>query len=156
MADETLDTNEFGDFSVPKYKVYVQTNDDSAIIAVNSSAFISDTTNWTYIDEGVGDKYHHAQGNYFDIPIVDEMGSYNFKLVDGKPELRTDEEKAPQINRYNAVMRIAILKSQLDATDYIAAKLAEGVATKEEYADKLAEREAWRAEINEIQAQYGI
>jgi hypothetical protein len=33
-------------------------------------------------------------------------------------------------------------------TDYIAAKIAEGKATKSEYADKIAERQQWRDDIN--------
>ena len=136
------------DFS---YSVYVKTNSDGVITEVNSSAFISDTTGWTYIDKGDGDKYHHAQGNYFDMPIMDEMGIYNYKLVDGKPELRTEEDKNPETVRINAYAEIASLKQKLADTDYIAAKIAEGAATKEEYAGKLAERESWRARINELQ-----
>lgn len=46
--------------------------------------------------------------------------------------------------------REIVLKSeaQLSSTDYIASKIAEGVATKEEYADKLAQRQQWRNDIN--------
>ena len=39
-------------------------------------------------------------------------------------------------------------KTRLANTDYIAAKLAEGVATKEEYAEQLAQRQQWRDDIN--------
>lgn len=39
-------------------------------------------------------------------------------------------------------------ESLLSQTDYIAAKIAEGAATKEEYADKLALRQQWRKDIN--------
>lgn len=39
-------------------------------------------------------------------------------------------------------------EAHLTATDYIAAKIAEGKATKAEYADKIAERQTWRDEIN--------
>ena len=39
-------------------------------------------------------------------------------------------------------------ESKLTSTDYIAAKIAEGKATKSEYADKIAERQQWRDEIN--------
>ena len=46
--------------------------------------------------------------------------------------------------------RIAELKGLLAATDYIAAKISEGAATREEYADKLTERQSWRDEINAI------
>lgn len=39
-------------------------------------------------------------------------------------------------------------KTRLANTDYIAAKLAEGVATKEEYAEQLSQRQQWRDDIN--------
>ena len=39
-------------------------------------------------------------------------------------------------------------ESKLTSTDYIAAKIAEGKATKNEYADKIAERQQWRDDIN--------
>lgn len=65
------------------YTVYVQTDTNGNITAVNSSAFLSDTTGWIKIDEGTGDKYHHAQGNYFDKPIMTMSGTYRHKLVDG-------------------------------------------------------------------------
>lgn len=138
------------------YSVYVKTNSDGVITEVNSSAFISDTTGWTYIDKGDGDKYHHAQGNYFDIPIIDGQGIYNYKLVDGKPVLRTEEDKSPEAARINACAEISSLKKKLADTDYIAAKIAEGAATKEEYTEKLAERESWRSRINELQDTYGL
>ena len=133
------------------YKVYVKTNDDGIITAVNSSAFLSDTTGWTEIDEGTGDRYHHAQGHYLDEPLTDENGIYNYLLIDGKPVLRSDEHKQPELDRINAAAEIAQLKKLLADTDYIAAKLAEGVATPEEYAFRLAERQAWRARINELE-----
>lgn len=74
------------------YIVYVKTNDSIYITAVNSSAFLPDTTGWAEIDSGNGDKYYHAQGNYFPQPIMDERGIYRYKLVDGKPVERTQEE----------------------------------------------------------------
>lgn len=39
-------------------------------------------------------------------------------------------------------------EARLTSTDYIAAKIAEGKATKTEYADKIAERQNWRDDIN--------
>ena len=74
------------------YIVYVRTDDAGRITAINSSAFLADVTGWTEIDSGYGDKYHHAQGNYFDKPLCDERGIYRYKLVDGKPVERTQEE----------------------------------------------------------------
>lgn len=81
------------DYINDTYKVYVKTNADGIITAVNSSAFLSDTTGWTEVDEGSGDKYHHAQSNYLDKPIIDDKWLYNYKLVDGVVTERTQEEK---------------------------------------------------------------
>ena len=39
-------------------------------------------------------------------------------------------------------------EGKLSSTDYIAAKIAEGKATKSEYADKIAQRQQWRDDIN--------
>lgn len=65
-------------------KVYVKVNTNNEIIAVGSSMFIKDLTDWIYIDEGFGDKYAHAQSQYFDKPLMNEDGSYNYKLVGNK------------------------------------------------------------------------
>ena len=69
------------------YIVYARVNDTECI-----TAFLPDTTGWTEIDSGYGDKYHHAQGNYFPHPLYDEHGICRYKLVDGKPVERTQEE----------------------------------------------------------------
>lgn len=78
------------------YIVYVKPNDAGYITAVNSSAFLDDTTGWVEIDKGAGDRHHHAQNNYFDQPIRTESGVYRYKLVDGKPVECTAEEIAAQ------------------------------------------------------------
>ena len=44
-------------------------------------------------------------------------------------------------------------EARLTATDYIAAKIAEGKATKAEYAEKIAERQQWRDDINAANAE---
>ena len=134
------------------YKVYVKVDENGIIIAINSNAFLTDTTNWIEIDEGIGDKYHHAQNHYLPAGLTDENGIFNYKLADGKPELRTAEEKAPELERVTTAQEITELKAKLAATDYIAAKIAEGAATREEYAEELAERAAWRARINELES----
>lgn len=60
--------------------------------------------------------------------------------VNAIPEPKTD----PQA-------RIAELKRNLADTDYIACKIAEGAATREDYADVIAQRQAWRDEINRLE-----
>ena len=74
------------------YIVYVKVDESNRVTSINSSAFLADVTGWTEIDSGYGDKYHHAQGNYFDKPLCDERGIFRYKLVNGRPVERTQEE----------------------------------------------------------------
>lgn len=74
------------------YKVYIKTNDNNLVTAINSSAFLSDTTGWIEIDEGAGDKYHHAQGNYLPLGLMTDDGIYQYKYEGGELQERTAEE----------------------------------------------------------------
>ena len=78
------------------YIVYVKTNESGYITAINSSAFLTDTADWVEIDSGYGDKYHHAQGNYFEKSIFTVSGAYYYKLVNDKIIECTTEEIAEQ------------------------------------------------------------
>lgn len=67
-------------------------------------------------------------------------------------KLVLDKERLAQLEaEAQAAERIAELREMLAATDYVAAKIAEGSATHEEYANVIARRRAWRAEINELE-----
>ena len=61
--------------------VYIKVNSDGHIVLVGSSIFIRDLTDWIKIDEGFGDKYAHAQSQYFDKPLINEDGTYNYKYI---------------------------------------------------------------------------
>lgn len=83
------------EFENSPYIVYVKTDSSGYITAVNSSTFLTDLTDWMEIDSGYGDKYHHAQGNYFPESIMTMGGAYRYKLVDGEVvECTADELKA--------------------------------------------------------------
>lgn len=102
-----------------QYNVYVKTDERNRLVAVNSSAFLPDATGWVKIDSGYGDKYHHAQGNYFDQPIMDERGIWRYKLSDGKAVERTWEEMdadwvEPEV-KPTPEQRIAALEEELAA-----------------------------------------
>lgn len=133
------------------YKVYVRTDERGVITAIGSSAFLTDISSWIEIDDGVSDKYRHAQSMYLASGLMDENYIYNYKLTDGKPELRTDEDKAPELAHIAAAQEISELKAKLKATDYIAAKIAEGAATREEYSEQIALRAKCRERINELE-----
>lgn len=74
------------------YIVYVKIDTVNRIIEVNSSEFIRDTETWIEIDRGYTQNHHHAQGNYFPKPIMDDRGIYRYKLEDGEVVERTQEE----------------------------------------------------------------
>lgn len=70
----------------------------------------------------------------------------------GQDMYRVDLIHVPEPTEYEkAQARIADLKELLAGTDYIVLKIAEGVATKEDYASVLDIRQQWRAEINELE-----
>lgn len=111
------------------YGVYVHTDDDNRIIAINSDAFLPSLDGWVKIDEGYGDKYHHAQNNYFPQPIRDHRMIFRYKLVDGVPEERTQEEMdadyvPPAPPEPSEAERITALEQQLASYE---AAYAEGV-----------------------------
>lgn len=80
-------------------KVYIKTDSNNNVTAVNSSIFLSDLTGWIYINEGHGDKYAHAQGHYFDKPIMTDYGIYRYKYADNAVAEKTDEEIAEEIEQ---------------------------------------------------------
>ena len=62
--------------------------------------------------------------------------------------------QAEIIEAINAQQSIILdREARLTTTDYIAAKIAEGKATKTEYAEKIAERQQWRDDINAAQTE---
>ncbi len=74
------------------YSVYIKTDSNGNITDINSDVFIEDTENWIKIDEGTGDKYAHAQGNYFSEGLITENGIYRYKYIDNEVVEKTDEE----------------------------------------------------------------
>lgn len=71
------------------YIVYVLTDRAGLIVDITSSDFLRSREGWTAIDEGYGDRYHHAQANYFPGGLMDERGEPRWQLVDGKAVERT-------------------------------------------------------------------
>ena len=73
-------------------RVFIKTDDKNRVTAVNSEIFISDTTGWTEIDRGDGDRYVHAQGNYFPKPLTTPEGYYRYKYDNGNVVERSEDE----------------------------------------------------------------
>lgn len=118
------------------YTVYIQIDDASRIIAINSSAFLPSTEGWIEIDRGLGDRYHHAQGNYLPKPLYEERGIPVYKYVDSEAVERSQEEidadyhePVPQPSETDiALVELAALESEnatrLDEQDAALVELA--------------------------------
>ena len=78
-------------------RVFIKTDSKNRITAVNSEIFISDFSGWVEIDSGDGDKFAHAQGNYFPKPIMDENGICRYKFENGNISERSEEEMAADL-----------------------------------------------------------
>ena len=125
-----------GIFNIDPYIVYVRIDDMDRIVSINSSAFLTDTSGWIEIDRGFGDKYHHAQGNYFPLSLYEDRGIPRYKLVESKPVERTQEEidadyvePVPQPNETDiALVELAALEAEnaarLDEQDAALVELA--------------------------------
>lgn len=74
-------------------KVYAKLDSNNVITEIDSDIFLQSTEGYTLINEGDGDKYAHAQGNYLPDSLTDSNGKYNYKLVNGTVTALTDEEK---------------------------------------------------------------
>lgn len=115
------------------YKVYVKTDDQGRILAVNSDAFINDVEGWTLIDEGNGDKYHHAQGNYFDKPLKTFENVSQYKIENGEVVERTEEEIQADIEPQEEIPatedRLAALEQAGLERDSALMELAEMIST---------------------------
>lgn len=93
----------------------------------------------------------HREKEYTDVAQwCNESGQYHIE-EQGKyyAVVKNDEPTEEKIK----AARIAELKANLSATDYVVIKIAEGAATTEEYTDIIAQRQAWREEINQLEGE---
>ena len=76
-----------------KSKVYIQTDEHGCILRCEGGYTTpSDLTDWTYIDEGTGDRYNLCQGNYFDGGLYTMDGIPRYRLDGTQAVARTEEE----------------------------------------------------------------
>ena len=111
-------------------KVYAKADEDGRVIAINSDAFLTDTSGWIEIDHGTGDQYHHAQGNYLPGPLMDWRGVYRYKLSGGAVLERTQEEMdsdyTPPEHRPTTEQRVDALETTTDDIILMMAELIGG------------------------------
>ena len=101
-------------------KVYAKTDANCVITEINSDIFLESIEGYMLTDEGEGDRYAHAQGNYLESGLMDEQGRYNYRLLNGNAVLLTEEEKQelfppiePELSeqeRFNAAVLLELAK----------------------------------------------
>jgi len=79
-----------------------------------------------------------------DVWTIEDDPTYPARKAEEEEEERRRQERQAIIDEVNQ------LKKNLADTDYCVIKIAEGVATKEEYAEVIAQRATWRERINEL------
>lgn len=91
--------------------------------------------------------FYYADGHEYKNSKVRIIISQTENEITGRTPM-DEEEAVALLTAYDNEDRIAVLKSKLAETDYIACKIAEGAATVEEYAEVIEQRQEWRNEIN--------
>ncbi len=115
LTQKDGDSMESGTFPV---KVYAKLDANNNLLGPPaSSIFLQDATGWTQIDEGSGDKYIHAQGNYLPGPAVTKEGIPRYHWDGEKVVERTPEEIDADIAALPSppLTETALLKAQVQA-----------------------------------------
>ena len=99
-----------------------------------------DGTGWLGFRPPVSDE--ELAANY--VPVTEEEWNEHLASMHHEPTAAQLEKRAKK-------REIAQLKGELAATDYVVIKIAEGVATAEEYATVIARRQECRSRINELE-----
>ena len=103
-------------------KVYVLADEQGRIIRCEGGYTTSNITNpenWVQIDEGTGDRFNLCQSHYFQDGLYTEDGIPRYKLVDGQPVERTEEEIAADLA--DIVQPVTPMEQMRADIDFIAA-----------------------------------
>ena len=125
------------EFETPKSKVYIQTDTDGRILRCEGGYTTpADLTDWTYIDEGYGDKYGLAQSHYFDGGLYTMDGIPRYRWDGSAAVLRTEEaleedRAARPAPPPTTDERITILEEQLVQADETSIALYEAQEAQE-------------------------
>ena len=95
------------------------------------------------------DSYDLKNGYLLDTKVI----KVDAKPIDNVTKFAYDDSDYEDAKMFIPVPieeQIESIKAKLRETDYIALKIVEGAATKEEYADLIEQRQKWRDQINEL------
>lgn len=117
---------------ISKSKVYVLLDERSRVIRCEGGytmSNIDDVSKWTYIDEGMGDRYNLCQSHYLDGGLYTTQGIPRYKYEDGACVLRSDAEIAEDVA--NLPPPAPAEPTSAEAVQYKAALKILGIETEE-------------------------
>lgn len=85
---------------IQKSKVYVLLDERSSVLRCEGGytmSNIDDVSQWTYIDEGTGDRYNLCQSHYLDGNLYTMQGIPRYKYKGGSCVLRSEAEIAEDV-----------------------------------------------------------
>lgn len=126
------------------YSVYAKFDDLNRLVAVDSNRFLSYTTGWIKIDEGSGDRYSLAQGNYFPYNLTDDRCIYRYVMAQ-----LNSVQKTPVCVFDHDGMTYGIFERTTDEMDEDYVEPEPGLSTEERIA-ALEEQNAQLLEQNEM------
>lgn len=132
-------------YEIEYNKIYAHADESGKVTDIYSEAFKTPNENDICIDETNTDR--HGAQRY---QVYDENGIANYAIVNG---VLVERDKYAELAKTRNVERIAELKRKLSETDYQAIKYAEGFISETDYEPIKTQRQAWRDEINQIEAE---
>lgn len=154
-------------FEETKSKVYALVDEHGRVTRIEGGytyGNIEDISQWTYLDEGTGDRFNLCQSHYAEGGLYTADGLCRYKLVDGQLTQRTEDDIAADRALQRAEAQRTALTAELRGTDASVLEALEGLLTAttptdfiaalmaaaETLKDTLADRANLRAEIKAL------
>lgn len=118
---------------IQKSKVYVLLDERNCILRCEGGytmSNIDDVSKWTYIDEGMGDRYNLCQSHYLDGGLYTMQGIPRYKYDGGACVLRSEAEIAEDVAALPKPEPSQLEQTQAEAVQYKAALKILGIETE--------------------------
>lgn len=118
---------------IQKSKVYVLLDERSRVLRCEGGytmSNIDDVSQWTYIDEGYGDKFNLAQSHYLDGGLYTHQGIPRYKYEGGACVLRSEAEIVEDVANLPRPEPSQLEQTQAEAVQYRAALKILGIETE--------------------------
>ena len=118
---------------IQKSKVYVLLDERSRVLCCEGGytmSNIDDVSQWTYIDEGTGDRYNLCLSHYLDGGLYTMQGIPRYKYEGGVCVLRSEAEIAEDVANLPKPEPSQLEQTQAEAVQYKAALKILGIETE--------------------------